>query len=973
MGASIFISYRRADAGGHAGRLFDRLSHWFDTGELFYDLDGVDIGDTFPDTIAAHLNTASVVLVVIGPDWVRTINERADTGQVDYVREEVARALARRASGEAVLIVPVLMGGATMPSPGALCDSLRNELEAIGNLNAHVFGGKHADWERQFVQLRERLVTQDGVPEPRFSSPRGTEQPYRVVAPSLSAHFQDPRGAVGALRRLLDEAHGVLVVARASLCGMGGVGKTQLALKYTLDYRDRYSGVWWFQAESESALALDAQVCCEAVGAPRREGEASVAAIKRWLDAESASWLLVFDNAEDPAVLRPMLPEAGSHHVVITSRNPAMASLGRSLEFSVWDEADGARFLATRLHMSPDNELAALTRTLGGLPLALEQAASYLLATGRSVQEYRNLIEDIIGGLAVFDEEASRAVTGYNRSVAATLSLAFERLSPAAAQLLRLCAYGAAEPLPERLFLDAADTLPNELFEVSTDRLAWNRTVDELHRYGLAGLTTIPAANLEFGADAPSTEQALTVHRLILQIARERLAVPEEDCRTMQAVLWAGLSRDTGVPAYWRRYASIVVHVVALDRFYESGWLHERMLAMMFDRVASYLRQAPALYADAARILQRVLEMDVVALGEEHPDTLKTMGNLATTYKDAGDIRASREIEERVLAGIVNTLGEAHPDAIISRTNLAITVRRVGDYEGALSHLEESLAICKRTHGEDHPDTLWVLSIQAQTLRELGDYGSARKLLEQVLIGRCRVFGELHRDTLHGMHDLAMVLEAQGQFDDACNLHGRVLECRRKLLGDDHLETISSKEALGLTLWRKGDLRGARSLFEHVWNIRQDKLGEDHPETLTGKSNMALVLTGLGRFSCAQTLNEQVLEARRRIFGENHPETLVSMNNLADTLSNRADYKAARALLEQFLAIGPGVFGENHPNVFVSMFSLANAYWHTGEHQAALEKGIVAVNGLREVLGKEHATTQLVYRKLAQWQEAPRE
>lgn len=298
----IFISYRRADTDGHAGRLFDRLSHWFDADALFYDLDGIDVGDTFPESIKAAINKAAVVLVLIGPDWLTEINRRVGLPGVDFVRCEVELTLQRHANG--ALVVPVILGGASMPSANQLSAELQAGVAPLCALDAHAFQGKQTDWENQFVRLRDRIAKVPGIPAPRFRAPAGAEQPYRVIDHALSTHFQDPNGLLARLHGLLTASSSASVMARAALYGMGGVGKTQLALKYSREYRDLYAGVWWFRAESETTLQLDAQDACQAACTSIQPDEAPAIALKRWLERQEARWLLVYDNAEELAALR---------------------------------------------------------------------------------------------------------------------------------------------------------------------------------------------------------------------------------------------------------------------------------------------------------------------------------------------------------------------------------------------------------------------------------------------------------------------------------------------------------------------------------------------------------------------------------------------------------------------------------------------------------------------------------------------
>ena len=175
--ASIFISYRRSDAAGHAGRLFDRLEQWFGADELFYDRDSIDSGDMFPQRLEDAVNAAKIVLVLIGPDWLAEINERAALPSVDFVRVEVESALRLRAANRTPKVIPVLMGGAKPPSMPELHETLRETLAQLPALDAHEFHGKNVDWDQQFVRLRELIASVAGVSAPRYGRPPARRNP----------------------------------------------------------------------------------------------------------------------------------------------------------------------------------------------------------------------------------------------------------------------------------------------------------------------------------------------------------------------------------------------------------------------------------------------------------------------------------------------------------------------------------------------------------------------------------------------------------------------------------------------------------------------------------------------------------------------------------------------------------------------------------------------------------------------------
>jgi DNA-binding CsgD family transcriptional regulator/transcriptional regulator with XRE-family HTH domain len=639
--------------------------------------------------------------------------------------------------------------------------------------------------------------------------------------PARNPAFTGREDLLATVRQRLQAGH---AAAAQALYGMGGVGKTQLAVEYAHRFAESYDLAWWINAEQSGLIRDQVTSLGQALGCIQAGGgsEAVRAAVLTEL-RQRGRWLLIFDNAEALADVAPWLPGAGGH-VLITSRGRGWDEIAAPVEVDVLPRAESIEMLRRRVPGLTEADAGRLAAQLGDLPLAIAQAAGFIADTGTSASQYLGLLQTRAGQLLDRGAPAS-----YPRSLAAATAVIAARLAdhdPAAAELASLCAFLAPEPIPEDLFTGAADLLPAELAAQAADPLAWRQTLAHMAGQSLARID----------------QRGLQMHRLTQAILRDRLTPARAAAtrRCTEAILAATDPGDPTSPDAWPRWAQLMPHVLAADL----AATDNPGLRDLARRVCWYLIERGD--ARTPQALMSVLHQQWRdRFGEDHQDTLMAAHYLSWTMLDTGQYSEARDLGEDTLIRRRRVLGEDHGDTLNSAQNLAVALRKLGEVEAARDLNHDTLIRKRRVHGQDHPSTLRSATNAAADLRELGQVEAARDLDQDTLERRRRVLGEDHNDTLYSMYNLAADLRMLGDVKAARDLDQELLERCRRVLGEDHDDTLSAASKLAGDLRMLGDVRAAHELDQDTLERRRRVLGDDHPDTLSTAGSLAADLSEL--------------------------------------------------------------------------------------------------------------------------------
>ncbi|KAK4653428.1 LOW QUALITY PROTEIN: hypothetical protein QC762_0083490 [Podospora pseudocomata] len=676
--------------------------------------------------------------------------------------------------------------------------------------------------------------------------------------------------------------------ARVALVGLGGIGKSQLAIEFAHRITEKQPDIWvfWVHAGMYERVEDGFRTIANTVKlAGRNEPKANIPQlVYSWLSNErNDKWIMILDSADDRDVFdnaniahgttsgnererRPFatyLPQSQNGSIIVTTRNRELAFrlTGRRqnmIEVGPMAQTDALALLEKKLGSPADLDVAAdLVQALDLVPLAISQAAAYIQARAPRSSPEKYLAEFRKKQSLQYDAGDLRRDGGASNAVLTTWQISFDYIRskrPSAADLLSLMSFFDRQGIP-----------------------GWVLKPRRVTKEDIPGRRIDEDGDTDFDNGRSATDGAMVTWMVTHSDLTDDSADTTDD----------GFEDDV---AMLRDYC--IIATTEMDEFEMHGlvqfstrkWLEqwgqqETFKQKFIERMAASFPTGD--YKNWATCRNLFAHVQV-ALGyrpsENREEIWATLlynggwfawsqGRYEVAQRMVGKARRARE----------NRLGKEDTASLDSMSLFALILLHRGQWEEAEKLFLQVMETRKTKLGADHPDTLTSMANLASTFWNQGRWEEAEKLFVQVMETSKTKLGADHPDTLSSMANLASTYRNQGRWEEAEKLFVQVMETSKTKLGADHPSTLSSMANLASTFWNQGRWEEAEKLFVQVMETRKTKLGADHPDTLTSMANLAFTWKSQGRHSTALALMKDCAQARQRRLGAEHPDTLSSL------------------------------------------------------------------------------------------------
>ncbi|OJJ08851.1 hypothetical protein ASPVEDRAFT_145102 [Aspergillus versicolor CBS 583.65] len=744
---------------------------------------------------------------------------------------------------------------------------------------------------------------------------------------------------------------------KIAICGLGGIGKTQVALELAYRVRERSPemSVFWIPCTSYESVEQAYMDIAQIAGLDLRDAAATKERVKAYLSHEtSGKWLLIFDNTDDfemcmkgtetgPA-LKTLLPRNEAGHILFTTRNRKLAvrlAMSNVIHISDMDKDTALQMLHQlfiRKELLEDTDAtAALLRELCFLPLAISQAAAYINENDViRLGDYLSLLTAQEGDMAKLlseDFEDDGRYPDVKNPVTTTWLVSFHQI-----QLLDQLA------VDYLLFLACISprNVPQSLLPLAPS---------DKKRIEALGLLK----SYSFVSQDPESGN-LTLHRLVYLATRTWMrkneSFPAWIVKTADRMdkIFSGMTYEKR--NLWQPYLPHVLSTIENHEFRAVRNRYGDLLNIIGNFLSSdgRMRQAKILYV-------QTLEDRQNELGKNDEQTLDSMHKVGSVLLDMGEYTEAKEMMEQVLDGQNTVLGPQHPDTLMSVATYGLVCLSQGHFTQAQSIQEQALEGLEKSLGPEHVRTLRCVETLGFILCRQGSYQEAEAQYKRAMDGYTKRFGPWDENGLRVHDQRGLALIGQGKFDEAEQICSTVLQRSEEMLGPQHPLTLNSMHHLGIVYLGQKRLEDAERLCIRTLDVSWQVLGAEHPDTLGMIDRLGILLEKQGRYEESIILHQEAIDGRYKELGEHHPATLMSLESLASAYYGQGQFEEAAKLELKVWEGKKDHLGMDHPSTLASMQNLSETYESMGKYRDAIDLTTQCLELRMNRLGAEHPET----------------
>ncbi|KAF3385089.1 Nephrocystin-3 [Penicillium rolfsii] len=766
---------------------------------------------------------------------------------------------------------------------------------------------------------------------------------------------------------------------KVSIYGLGGIGKTQIALELAYRMRERVPecSVFWIPCINYESVQQAYVNMASVLGILEAEPAKTIEQVKARLGQNRAGkWLLIYDNADDMEMwtkgsatappLKDILPRSENGYILFTSRNRKLAVRMASpnvLSIPDVDQVTATVILEKSLIqeglLHDSSTTTALLEQLEFLPLAINQAAAYINANEIVLSDYLSLLKRRETDAAELLSEEFQDDGRYDETrnpVLTTWFISFEQirdLDTLAADYLSFLACINPRDIPQSILPIPASA------KRKIDALGLLRAYSFISNHG--------------------NGSSFSLHRLVHLATRNWMR------RTKVFDLWIRRatqhlddifpSEDPGNQIPGRDYLPHALYLINSEEFHD---IHYEYVDFS-SRVGKAL-QNDGRYNEAKGLLADCLQLREKYLGSEHLDTLTSVYRLGSVLERQCKYEEAEAMHRRALEGRKKALGLEHLDSLVSVYHLGLVLEGQGKYEETEALHRQALENSEKRLGREHPCSLISVLNLGSVLERRGKFEEAEFLHRRALEISETALGLEHVQTLISLGHLGSVLERQGKYEEAEAMYRRALKGREKSLGPGHAHTLinfvnlaleSSEKGLGpehpdtlicvsylgSLLDRRGKDEEAEAMHRRALKGEEKRLGPGHTGTIISVINLGSVLERQGRFKEAESMYRRALESSDKGLGPEHLHTLFSLSHIGSVLERQGKYEEAEAMLRRALKREEKFLGSRHPDTIISVINLGSVLGQQGKYQEAEDMLRRALEAREKALGLKHADT----------------